>query len=293
MDQANVTFALALPHTPWVPERVESFARLLGSLNANMGQWTERGVVCSRTGPAGSTLDAAHVRVFDEREPNRVWAQKMWRWAVGTGATHLVQLQDDVLVAPDFWRKLRAMVEAVPDQIIGLEQAHPIGPALAQKGDRWCRSLAWMVGPGWVWPLSPDLPCGLPRFLEWCDAHPEIVQASNEDDLVNVWAVGARVAIYHPIPTIIDHDTDVASTYGNDSHQLRRPTVLWGDYDDAAMGTREFWEPQADIATLASPYASVCWFCLSEPGPLASAATRARMGKQCLAKILGTVVGRL
>ena len=282
MDQEDVTipapsaapsFALALPHTPWIPERVESFARLKKHIFE----------------PDTPSI----TRVFLDREPNRVWAQKMWRWAVTTNATHLVQIQDDVIVAPDFWGKLRAMVETVPDQVIGLEQAHPMGPELARHGHRWCRSRAWLVGVAWVWPLSKDLLCGLPRFLAWCDAFPEKVEAHNEDDLVNVWATETGVDIWHPIPTIIDHDTDVPSTYGHEGHKNRRPTVLWHEYESAAMATAQFWQPTTDPPLLASPYAPACWFCLNEPGQIASGATGARIGKRCIANVMGTMVNKL
>jgi hypothetical protein len=35
--------------------------------------------------------------------------------------------------------------------------------------------------------------------------------------------------VWHPTPTIIDHDVDLKSTYGNDRHLYRRPQVTWED----------------------------------------------------------------
>jgi len=235
-------------------------------------------------------------KVFQDREPNRVWSQKMWRWAVSTGATHLIQIQDDVTVAPNFWASLRAMVEAVPDQIIGLEQAHPMGPELAEKGHRWCRTRAWLIGPAYVFPLDPKLAQGLPAFLRWCDKNPERVAAENEDTLVNRWAAeAAGVDIWHPIPTIIDHDISVKSTYGNDAHAHRRPTVTWHGFPAGMLESPDYWRPPAEPypQRLVDPFNPRCWFCTEENGSIASSATGARIGKKCLAQILGGVLSRV
>jgi hypothetical protein len=245
----------------------------------------------------GRALDLPIVaaRVFDEREPNRVWAQKMWRWACATGATHLAQFQDDVFTCVRPWSKITAMVEAVPDQIIGLEQAHPMGPELAHKGHRWCRTRAWLIGPAYLFPLDPALPNGLPTFLKWCDANPERVAAENEDTLVNRWAVEAGVDIWHPIPTCADHDTSVPSTYGNEAHSHRRPTVTWRGYPDGDLESAEYWRPpvEPNPVRLVDPYTNLCWYCVREAGAVAAAETGARIGKACLQQIFAAMVTRL
>ena len=108
------TIALATPHTPWIPERVESFDRLTASLGVDL--------------PFDDWPHNITYRAFTDRESNRVWSQKLFRWALDTGASHLLQLQDDAIVAPRFWPILRAMIEAQPTRIIGLEATHPLIP---------------------------------------------------------------------------------------------------------------------------------------------------------------------
>jgi len=276
--------ALGLPHTPWIPERVESFDRLRQGLAANS---YDR--ICANM----------RTREFTDRESNRIWPTKLWTWACSTGATHLLQLQDDVIPGPNFWPALHAMLEAIPDQIIGLEAAHPLGPEMLRTGRRWYRTRAWLIGVQYAWPLDPALPHGLPAFLKWCAANPERVASTNEDSLISQWAYEHGFDIWHPVPAIADHDLGVPSTYGNDTHHefsmFRRPTVTWRDVPSiTALEDPTYWRCTAESAPLLpGPGTQRCWYCLEEQGPLIAPVTGARIGRQCLARILETVLGRL
>lgn len=220
--------ALAISHTPWVPARVESLGRLVEQL-----------------GPLGRTdLPGTEVRVFSDRAPNWAWSEEMWRWGAETQAQHVVFLQDDVIVAPNFFPALHAMLEAVPDQVIGLEAAHPYGKRLALEGHRWYTTGDFLVGPGYVLPRAL-----LGEFLKWRrDAlRPHAVEYITEDTMIGLWCWCTRRRIWHPIPTIIDHDLTIESTYGNGAHKHRRPSVTWKDTDVVgfelgALENAEWWE---------------------------------------------------
>lgn len=200
MAQETVTFALGIPHTPWKPERVKSFERLRDQL-VTFGEAT---------------------KVFTDREPNYYWSERMWGWATKANATHFLTLQDDAIVCPDFWRRLRSMVYAVPDQIIGLEAIHPHGKNVQGC---WYRTKDCLVGVGYVMPMNV-----LRDFLEWrSKLRKGGIETITEDTLIGVYALSTGRDIWHPKPTIIDHDTELPSTYKNDEHKYRRPSVTWKD----------------------------------------------------------------
>jgi hypothetical protein len=250
------TFALGIPHTPWRPERVESLSRLAEVL----GVCLDDGDLYVDSDPAVETF-----RVFGEREPNHEWSRRMWGWGAEQDATHFVTLQDDVLVPDNFWPALSAMVEAVPDEVIGLEVIHPFAAALAAEGHRWFTTSDCLVGVGYVMPVPL-----LREFLAWRasqlkpdairEAEPGQVQEINEDTLIMLWCLAMGRRIWHPLPTIIDHDTELASNYGNDGHQARRPAVRWdteqwlrdGPSPDGAPTWEEaaFWRPDGDVPHL-------------------------------------------
>lgn len=206
-----ISFALGLPHTPWVPARVASYERLIDGIT-----------------PTPKYL--LTLRAFTERAPNRVWSQKMWEWGAEQDATHFLTLQDDVIVAPEFWARLRAMVETVPDQVIGLEAVHPAGIELARQGHRWYTTTDCLIGVGYVVPTAQ-----LREFLAWraSSLKPGALEAITEDTMLGLWCMVTGRKIWHPIPTIIDHDVSMVSTYGNDDHGSRRPLVRW---DNAPEG---------------------------------------------------------
>jgi len=267
----TATLAFAIPHCPWIESRVESYGRLF---------------VATRNGPQVA------FKCFDERESNRVWSQKLFRWALDTGASHLLQLQDDAIVAPNFWPALHAMIEAQPDRIIGLEATHPLIPVQHKAGRRWYRDY-WLIGVGYVFPRAL-----LVEYVAWCEANPERVAKTNEDSLISEWAYEKKVPIWHPIPTVLDHDLGVPSTYGNDAHHeysmYRRPLVTWRDVPSLeALEDADYWRCTEESAPLLpGPGTSLCWYCAIADGKLTSAKTGARLCKQCLADMLGHILNR-
>ena len=222
----SVTFSLAIPHCPWVPERVESVQRLERLLGIrHFDQDAGRDYVIPGRRPHQYT---DHVAWFTDREPNHSWSGKLWKWGYSTGATHLVQLQDDVIVDANFWPNLRAMCEAVPDQIIGLESVHPLSRQVYDNGGNWYTTADGLIGVGYVLPRAV-----LAELLEWRSARlrPGAIEAISEDTLIDVFCMSTGRKVWHPVPTIIDHDVAMASTYGNDKHAHRRPlvTTVGGD----------------------------------------------------------------
>ena len=237
-----ISLALAIPHCPWLPARVASMARLRADLEVG-------------------DMGPAHYGVLSDKEPNWSWSQRMIAWALSTDATHFVTLQDDARVRRPFWPALHAMLHAMPDHVIGLEAAHPAGPMLRAKGAHWYTTLDFLVGVGWAASIS-----ALREYQTWCmtELRPHAIQSVSEDTLLGLWCAATGRRVYHPVPSIIDHDLSVDSTYGHNDHQNRRPTVTWkdGDWGDA-LEDPSFWK-QEDVPHLgrfyaATPYLFTRW----------------------------------
>jgi hypothetical protein len=230
VETVQGTISLAISHTPWVPARVESMDRLRGQL----GEYP----------PLRAHVDeppTGYYEEFTEKAPNDVWSERMWRWAAETSAEWCLFLQDDVIVAPHFWTILRAMLGVTGDRVIGLEVATHAAPALYRDGFRWAMTSDGLIGVGYV--MRRD---ALIEFLKWrreC-LKPGWIGKLNEDDLIGLWCLASGNRVWHPIPTIIDHDTTIASSYGNDHHSNRRPLVRWDTVPAgmaAAMCAPTFW----------------------------------------------------
>jgi hypothetical protein len=207
-----MTIALGIPHTPWVPERVKSVNRLAHALGFG---WGESGVYYEQ-----KNIHA--FRPFTDREPNWSWSERLWRWGYETGAAHLLQLQDDVIVDGDFWSHLKRMLEVVPDQVIGLESVHNACAMLRDAGHHWYTTSDGLIGVGYVLPHAV-----LKEFLEWRATclRPNAYTQVSEDTLIDMFCLSTHRRVYHPVVTIIDHDTGLSSTYGNDDHTHRRPAL--------------------------------------------------------------------
>lgn len=228
----NPTFALAMPHTPWVPARVSSFRRL-----------------CDQICVGGFSS----YQIFTEKKPNMQWAQDLWRWGAGQSTTHLLQLQDDVVVCPNFWDRLREVVVDRPDEPICLVTPHEAFRDLFAAGCSWGSSHDGMVGVGWAAPVSwiQDLL----RFVAE-DMRPEAVAAHSEDSTMSLFAMATKQPIWHCLPSLVDHDLSVPSTYGHDGLDAKmrgisqRPTVPFTQYDG---------RPRPHSGTIGCVYDSERW----------------------------------
>lgn len=256
-----VTISLAISHTPWVPERVESMARLRKQLGI-APEDTER--------PKFQPFANLYLEMTD-RAPNAVWSEKMWWWAVDTGADWCLFLQDDVEVAPNFWPALRAMLQALgpasdigprPVDVMCLEVAQPAAQALYDDGARWLTTSDALIGVGYVIRRK-----ALAEFLEWraSKLKPGALDKGGltEDTMLGIWCLVTGRRIWGPLPTIIDHDTTIASTYGNDQHTNRRPLVRWDTVGPHDLESKATWTegPVRHIGRFyeASPYLAMRW----------------------------------
>ena len=231
VDEAIVrvdpTFVLAVSHTPWVPARVESLARMRETLR-----------------PANNTLRYHEVT---DRLPNWQWSQRMWTWAHAetraTGATHAVLLQDDLDLHPLFWPVLRAAVGAAHNRVISLIANHPYSRRAVDRGDHWFLT-SECLGSGYVLPAPL-----LHAFLEWRSRLPTgRLRSTNEDFLITCWVNATRRRTWHPVPSLIDHRCDIASTNPRDKYPFRRSYVRW---DAAAVAHQDVrlvdtWRPERE-----------------------------------------------
>lgn len=213
--RSAVTIALAIPTTAsWAPGRDESLALLLGDLGAATNEYP----------PASQ--GGADILVHDNRSTRHEWSAVCWAWGVSRETcSHFMLLQDDVRVAPNFWPALRAMLLALPGEVICLQSVHQAAPALCSEDVRWYTTIDGMLGPAYVLPRAV-----LAEFMAWRaerltgrpDEFPE-----GEDTLLGLFCMVTRRRIWSPIPTIVDHPGEVASTFGHNARARQRPLVRW------------------------------------------------------------------
>ena len=274
--------SLAIPHASWVPARVESMARLRSALG-----------YCVPDGPApdgweGPIGQSVVYREFTDREPNIVWAVKLWSWLAETDADWCLQLQDDVLVAPCFWPALRAALSALPPEaeVIGLATVHPMAVGIARRGLRWFRTPGNLVG--WSYALRRT---ALVQFLADRAMLGATFQAQNEDEQIGIWAARTKRTVWHPVPAITDHDVSIGSTYANESHTLQRPQVTWRTFAEVEMVDPKWWSPTGTPELLGYAAQRACWWCLERPVKFTSAASGAGICGVCIHTCIAAALG--
>lgn len=242
---SDPTFALSVTHCSWIPARARSMARLRVALGIE-------GASC-----AGA--EAYHEETG--KAPWWVWSDNMWRWGADQGAaSHVVFLQDDAIADGElgsFWHVLSAIASARPDDVLSLHCLHPAAMTLARQGVRWASTADGLVGLGYVFPRKV-----LAEFLAWrpVNLRAGAMQELAEDSHINVWAVSTGRRILHPLPTVIDHDTSIAST--NFDQTAGRPRVLWTDGDVGGWTIKDLSDPvfwKGRCQHLGRQYAKTHW----------------------------------
>jgi hypothetical protein len=230
-----ITIALAVSHCPWIPARVESMDRLRDALGVRSPETAPKELV-------------AYTEITD-RVANPVWAESMWTWGVAqTKADWIAFGQDDARTAPRLWPALQAILKALPEaEVLCLQITHPACPLLAAEGVRLITTTDALIGVFYL--LKRE---ALGKFLEWRSTQlnpgwnvpgPNFL---SEDTMIGLWCAVTGRPIFHPIPTLIDHDTSVRSVFGNDAHHYRRPLVTWDQGDkygwtDADLENPNWW----------------------------------------------------
>lgn len=276
------TIALCVPHTPWVPERVKSMKRLRDALGGDF--------VAAKA--CGAGFSASNYHELTDRAPNQVWSVAMWKWMLDTGADFCLTLQDDCLVAPHFWPALRAMLTHLPrGHLLGLSGVHPMAAEVARRGHRWYRTTSWVIG--WAYGMWRE---DLEAFLTWRlsaegEAFTQRIAPNGEDAVINAWVGNAERDTWHPVPTIVDHDTSIDSSYANDDHGHRRPWVTWHRYHEADLVRPDFWLVNGSSPKhLHTVEQHRCWYCNKRKAVRASQETGAAICALCLMQTLGSIV---
>jgi hypothetical protein len=266
-------------HCAWSQERYASVNRMLKEL--------PEATTCSSERP----------------EHAYTWARRVWRF-IADDDEATVLLNDDVLLHPEFAEICRAMVAALPGELISLHSNMPGAVEAAKSGHHWCRCY-WYTGPGVIVP-----PAVAQELVEFWDNLPwGYATRVNEDVVAILRAWEKQHPIYCAIPAPLIHDTLTSSTLGYNEHANRTPTVPWTEFtpDGADLISPDYWAPTGNEPfcenpwmpaskmetirrALAEPGVNMCVMCISAPAAIGS--NEVGLCRNCLARCTyGAIVG--
>src|SRR6516162_1980283 len=226
LPYAEPSFALAISHCPWRPDRsliMQSIRKSLGVEKSTSARFQQGEVA----GPYREIID---------RAPNHVWSRIMWRWGAAQSVTHVVYLQDDLRIAPNFWQVVREMVCAVPRRVIGLISNHPLSYKALEAGHAWYR-ICETLGSGYI---VPTVLMGV--FLEWESRQSESTKRECEDFVLTRWQYETGRRSWCPIPTVIQTIDGIATTDPRVSYPYRRSYITWEDEPKSPISTLAYWQ---------------------------------------------------
>ena len=217
-----VKFLIA--HAAWAPGRSETLADML------------------------KIVPSTNVVMSDRKEHSAIWATRVWNWAANLFSDdHVVILNDDLLLHPDFPTICEAMVSALPNECISLHTQMPEARAL--RGP-WVRCY-WYSGAAVI------LPPGAARSLLDFAVPWSLASRVNEDNVAIHWAWARQKPFWCPIPAPVIHRIDVKSTLGYDDHPMRQTSVPWTSSDasaDGALVDVSYWRNCGSAPLIENPW---------------------------------------
>ena len=229
------------------PERRASLDRL----RMQLGPWTN---------------DASTYFEVADKCPHPDWSRRLWEtgrdMTAGDPTAQFVTIQDDVVVPDNFAAILQAIYSIWPDRIVSLFNVHPISRELARAGGKMYRSRAFVLGVGYSIPGSLMV-----EFCEFRKRNDQAARMRSEDSFVALWAVETGRDIYHPMPSLVEHDLSMPSTWGADQHGNRSATVSFRDYSAAELERPDFWVHPGTPRLITDHLGPRCWLCVDPAHP--------------------------
>ena len=220
-----MNIALAIPTCQWDPHRVQSLANLKEQLKIRNDRDE-----CSH----------ARVSIFPSvgPTPNWVWSGQVFDWLADQDTEWSMLMQDDVVLVPDYWDVLRAALAGAASagaEAFCLFTIPPPAGSFAQAGANWLTTTDWMVGPNWIVKTSFMREFAWefrakrlrPGWNEPDPATNRLRSGLNEDTLLGLACAAYGKRIWHPLPSLVDHDTSVPSTYGNGQFAFNKSSFNW------------------------------------------------------------------
>jgi hypothetical protein len=141
-------------------------------------------------------------------------------------ATHRVVVQDDAYPADDFQARLAALVGERPDDMLALFVPGASPHRGVMMGARLVTS--WVPTVALVWPVA--------RAAEFVAAEAEKVSTprrprTGDDGPVGKWATAGRVAVWAPVPSIVEHPDVEPSLIGRKAMAGRNRMRVAAFYD--------------------------------------------------------------
>jgi len=191
---------VGISHAAFAPERKRTLDRLLNQLSIETD---------------------AYVAVSIEREPCRVWTNRIWEWAASVD-DDVMLLNDDITVAPNLVDDVKTTLDLLPDdvEILGLHFAESVGVSLLHAGERYVR--CWGVsGPAYV--LRQGVAKKLLAYSRDLGVH-----SMGSDTILSLFAWSRRCVPWTMLPAPTAHDDHVASTFDDGrGEQVRTSPVAW------------------------------------------------------------------
>jgi hypothetical protein len=161
------------------------------------------------------TVSIVYDKINDEWDTGKRSLQA----GAGWGDWHLV-LQDDAILTPDFYENICNAIRLVPEKVaisLYTGTVKPMPDRIQAAVDK-AYFATWLRGYMLFWGVGVLLPSDqIKPLLEYAEGREELY-----DTRIGYFYYQNKLPIYYTMPSLVDHDDDIASIVGTDAEAPRR-----------------------------------------------------------------------
>lgn len=163
-----------------------------------------------------------HTKVYIDKGEHGVWwnAKRCYR-DLDYNYTHLMLIQDDVLVSNNLYDVVKILISLLPNNPIGIYGNDQIMKKALLNGHH------WVIIRGGAWGQCMILPIDMVKdFNKWCDT--EIMEEYRYDDRrFTQFFIDRKIDSYFTVPSLIQHNTNIKTSEGH--HNPSRSNYFIGE----------------------------------------------------------------
>lgn len=160
------------------------------------------------------------LEVWEDDARNGLWWNARRTWSAPCSTSHLLVMQDDILLCKNFTTIVDHLANLYPDSIISLYSNRKAGREAFTSGSRWFRLRDLTFGQALLMPVASVQP--------WLDWEAEFIDPAcpHDDARLGMYASHNDIDIHCTVPSLVQHSGAARSTVGHSDPRRRSPYFI-------------------------------------------------------------------
>lgn len=119
---------------------------------------------------------------------------------IGDSFTHVLVLQDDVIVCADFLKTVEKIAELLPDKPISFFSKDNVIERARMENKNWATTRCWFMAQGYMFPVPLAT-----KMVKWIKKYADLEHCNIDDELMSMYLFAHDIPVYLTAPSLVEH----------------------------------------------------------------------------------------